>query len=107
MAFNGQNIPLSSLNNELGQLRFIQRARNRAYNYSLSATGISITLAIIILLSCFGFGYGYRILAGHRVNLFGRIFNEAPAREFMPDAGVHPTHDAEEIPLHRIQLSEH
>ena len=56
-----------------------------AYSYNISATGISITLAIIILLSCFGFYYGYRILAGHRVTLFGNIFNEA---QIMPRAQV-------------------
>ena len=105
LAFNGQNIPFSSLNNELGQLRFIQRSRNMAYSYSISATGISITLAIIILLSCCGFLYGYRILAGHRVNLFGRIFNEAPnPRGLIPEAIVHPTHDDEEIPLQNIRI---
>ena len=105
LAFNGQEIPHSSLNNELGQLRFIQRSRSMAYSYSISATGISITLAIIILFSCCGFVYGYRILAGHRVNIFGRVFNEAPnPRGLIPEAILHPTHDAEEIPLHNIRI---
>ena len=52
LSLNGKAIPLSSLKNEIGQLRVIQRNRERAYQYSLSATWVSIILTIVISISC-------------------------------------------------------
>ena len=106
LAFNGRKIPLSSLNNELGQLRFIQRSRAMAYSYSVSATGISITLMFIILLSCCGFFYGYWILAGHHVRLFGTVFN-TPQAQTLVNEGQHPAHNGEEFPLNNMPIPEH
>ena len=97
LAFNGNKIPLSSLNNELGQLRFIQRSRAMAYSYSVSATGISITLTAIILLSCCGFFYGWRILSGHPVRIFGTAFNTPQALLANEEQG--PMQREEGIPL--------
>ena len=85
---NGKDIPLSSLKNEIGQLRIIQRTRMQAYQYSMSATWLSLVLFIIIIFSCTGFFIGYRILAGHRLRLFGKVFNE--------EANA-PTHDEQEM----------
>ena len=77
---NGQDIPLSSLRNELGQLRLIQRSGKQAFVYSMSATWISLVLTILIAISCCAFFYGLKILRGHRTRLFTFNQGDIPVR---------------------------
>ena len=52
LRFNGASVPLDSLNNELGQLRLIQKSRIQAGNTSVVAGWTSFGIAIFLLIVC-------------------------------------------------------
>ena len=52
LRFNGASVPLDSLNNELGQLRLIQKRRIQAGNTSVVAGWTSFGIAVFLLVVC-------------------------------------------------------
>ena len=78
---NGKPIPLESLNNEIGQLRQIQRSRVYAHNASTFAYWASISLVAFMIFSCACICYARHLLRENRDRL-GRPHGRSYAVRF-------------------------